>query len=113
MVTLTSFGVLMQEYLVEWIGYIGRIIGANEAPNYTLGPYILQVLLLLLAPTLFAASIYMGLGRVILLVNGNSLSPIRQKILTKIFVAGDVLSFVVQAAGMLTPRYLSFRTHVV
>lgn len=59
----------------------------------------MQSLLLLIAPALFAASIYIVLGRIILLVNGEKYSLIRQKWLTKIFVTGDVISFLVQAGG--------------
>ncbi|KAH8814869.1 RTA1 like protein-domain-containing protein [Xylogone sp. PMI_703] len=75
----------------EWIGYIGRALSSNQSPNWTLGPYILQTLLLLLAPALFAASIYMELGRIILLVDGEDRSIIKKKWLTKVFVAGDVV----------------------
>lgn len=59
----------------------------------------MQSLLILLAPALFAASIYMVLGRIILLTDGESSSIIRARWLTKIFVAGDVLSFLVQSGG--------------
>jgi hypothetical protein len=59
----------------------------------------MQSLLLLLAPALFAASIYIVLGRIILLVDGECHSLIRQKRLTKIFVIGDVISFLVQCGG--------------
>ncbi|GME38023.1 protein RTM1 [Neofusicoccum parvum] len=83
----------------KWIRYIGRILSANQTPDWTVGPYIQQTLLLLVAPALFAASIYMGLGRVILLTDGETHSLIRLKWLTKIFVCGDVVSFVLQGAG--------------
>jgi len=86
--------------IVEWIGYIGRVLGSRQSPNWTLGPYIMQTLLLLVAPALFAASIYMALGRIILLVDGEDRSIIKKRWLTKIFVAGDVLSFVLQGAGV-------------
>ncbi|RDL40809.1 uncharacterized protein BP5553_00788 [Venustampulla echinocandica] len=59
----------------------------------------MQTLLLLLAPALFAASIYMVLGRLITYTRGESRAPIRQRWLTKIFVGGDVLSFLVQSGG--------------
>ncbi|KAJ5125662.1 hypothetical protein N7526_007839 [Penicillium atrosanguineum] len=62
-------------------------------------PYVIQELLLLVAPSLFAASIYMILGRVIRLLNGASNSPIRPSWLTKIFVTGDVVSFLMQSGG--------------
>lgn len=59
----------------------------------------MQACLLLVAPALFAASIYMTLGRIIQLVNGERYSLIRKRWLTKLFVAGDVLSFVTQGSG--------------
>lgn len=49
---------------------------------------------------MFAASVYMELGRIILLVNGEDRSMIRKKWLTKIFVFGDVFSFLLQSGGM-------------
>ncbi|KAH8660991.1 RTA1 like protein-domain-containing protein [Tricladium varicosporioides] len=85
--------------LFEFIGYICRMLSAKEAPNYSKGPYIIQSLLLLLGPAFFAASIYMILGRIILLTDGESHSPIKQRWLTKIFVTGDIVSFLAQAAG--------------
>lgn len=62
-------------------------------------PYIIQSILLLVAPALFAASIYMLLGRIILLVDGEAHSIVRRTWLTKIFVMGDVLSFLMQSSG--------------
>ena len=59
----------------------------------------MQSLLILLAPALFAASIYMVLGRIIRITDGEASSVIRSKWLTKIFVGGDVLSFLAQSAG--------------
>ena len=61
--------------------------------------YIIQTLLLLVVPALFAASIYMELGRIILLVDGEGHALIKKKWITKLFVTGDVLSFSMQAAG--------------
>ncbi|KAF7716855.1 RTA-like protein [Penicillium ucsense] len=83
----------------EWVGYIGRILSSTESPDWTMGPYILQTLLLLLAPALFAASIYMMLGRITVLLEAESLCLFRRRWLTKIFVCGDILSFTIQAAG--------------
>lgn len=85
---------------VEVIGYAARGASAKESPNWTLGPYIIQSLLLLVAPALFAATIYMELGRIISLVNGESHCLVRKKWLTKIFVFGDILSFFLQGGGM-------------
>ncbi|KAG4426423.1 hypothetical protein IFR04_000305 [Cadophora malorum] len=86
--------------ILETIGYVGRLISAGqEYGEWSTGPYIMQTLSILLAPAFFAASIYMILGRLIVLVDGESHSPIRVKWLTKIFVGGDVLSFLAQSAG--------------
>jgi hypothetical protein len=68
-----------------------------------LPPYIIQALLILVAPALFAATIYMALGRIVTLVDGEEYTLIRHRWLTKIFVCGDVLSFMVQSAGKCQP----------
>ncbi|CRG86144.1 Protein RTM1 [Talaromyces islandicus] len=83
----------------EWVGYIGRVLSSKESPNWSMGPYIQQTLLLLLAPALFAASIYMMLGRIVMVLNAEQHCVFRKKWLTKFFVCGDILSFTVQAAG--------------
>ncbi|KAK1759822.1 RTA1 like protein-domain-containing protein [Echria macrotheca] len=85
--------------LFEVTGYIGRVISAQETPNWTLGPYLVQTLLILLAPALYAASIYMVLGRLIQLLDAEEHSVVRLRWLTKVFVLGDVLSFLGQSAG--------------
>lgn len=86
--------------LVETIGYIGRALSAQQDfGDYTMGPYIMQSVLLLVAPALFAASIYMELGRIVLMVDGERSLFIRRTWLTKLFVTGDVLSFLMQSSG--------------
>lgn len=66
-----------------------------------MGPYIFAQCFVLLGPTLFAASVYMMLGRIIRRIGGENLLVIRVSRLTKTFVGGDILSFVVQ--GNSTP----------
>ncbi|KAI9727800.1 MAG: hypothetical protein M1834_007947 [Cirrosporium novae-zelandiae] len=87
--------------IFEFIGYVARCSAHDKTGE--LMPYIIQSVLLLVAPALFAASIYMTLGRVIRCVKGEEYSLVRVNWLTKIFVLGDVLSFMVQAgaAGMM------------
>ena len=80
-------------------------MSSNQSPNWTIGPYVMQSTLLLVAPALFAASIYMELGRIIHLVKGEKHSLVRVNWMTKIFVAGDVLSFLMQASGMFPPVF--------
>jgi hypothetical protein len=82
---------------VEFLGYIGRALSHSD--QWQLGPFIIQSLLLLVAPALFAASIYIILGRIILMTDGEPRSMIRLQWLTKVFVAGDVVSFLLQAGG--------------
>lgn len=60
---------------------------------------MVQTICLLVAPAMFAASIYMVLARLILYLHSAPLSPIKPSRLTKIFVIGDVLSLLVQVMG--------------
>lgn len=90
--TLTS-------YLVELVGYAARCKSSNESPDWTLGPYIIQSIFLLVAPALFAATIYMELGRIIEMIDGEGRVMISKKWMTKIFVTGDILSFFLQGGG--------------
>ncbi|KAJ3536886.1 hypothetical protein NM208_g6534 [Fusarium decemcellulare] len=85
--------------IFEIVGYAARCKSGAESPDWTLGPYIMQAILLLVAPALFAATIYMELGRIILMVDGEDHVLIPLKWLTKIFVTGDVLSFFLQGGG--------------
>ncbi|GFN19173.1 RTA1 domain-containing protein [Aspergillus tubingensis] len=83
--------------IFQVIGYIARIAGHNHETSILI--FSIQNLTILLAPALYAASIYMVLGRVISGLRGQHLSIIPVKWLTKIFVMGDVLSFMAQCAG--------------
>lgn len=75
---------------VEAIGYVGFAISHNHTDQ--LLPYILQSVFILVAPALFAATVYMILGRLIVRVpSGASCSLIRPSWLTKTFVIGDVI----------------------
>ncbi|KAK1716430.1 uncharacterized protein CLUP02_14112 [Colletotrichum lupini] len=83
----------------EIVGYIGRALSATETLNWSTTSYTIQSLTLLLGPALLAASIYMVLGRLIRFLEAEHLALIRTKWLTKLFVLGDVISFVTQGAG--------------
>lgn len=60
---------------------------------------MIQAILILIAPALFAATIYMILARIIPAVNAEALSLVPIQWLTKIFIIGDVLAFTLQAGG--------------
>ncbi|VUC26719.1 unnamed protein product [Clonostachys rosea] len=83
--------------LLQVVGYAARSVARNKTDQ--LMPYVIQSTFILVSPALFAASVYMVLGRIIRSLNAESLSIIPTKWLTKIFVTGDVISFVVQASG--------------
>ncbi|MCJ1312314.1 hypothetical protein MMC25_005988 [Agyrium rufum] len=85
---------------VEITGYTARGASSQQpATAFTITPYIIQTLWLLVAPALFAASIYMILGRIIVSVDGEKDSLVRKMWLTKIFVMSDVASFLLQLGG--------------
>jgi len=88
----------------EVFGFICRYKNAQETPYWDRMTFQVMTLGILLAPTFFAASIYMEFGRVMLLAGGDHKSFIRRKFLTPIFVVGDILSFAIQAIGMLYQR---------
>lgn len=78
-------------------GYVFRFISAGSPTD--LGPYIAQSLCIILPPSLYAATIYMIYGRLVVFVNAAEASIIRPTRVTKIFVCGDVFAFFMQAGG--------------
>ncbi|CAI7599649.1 unnamed protein product [Penicillium manginii] len=83
--------------IFQIIGYIARAISHSNTQSVPI--YSIQTILILLAPPLYAASIYMVLGRLILYLRAESFSIVPLKWMTGIFVTGDVIAFVMQAAG--------------
>ncbi|CAI4306078.1 CPA_1a_G0017770.mRNA.1.CDS.1 [Saccharomyces cerevisiae] len=82
---------------MEIAGYIARCVSSSNRQE--LAPYIVQSVLLLIAPSFIAASIYMIFGRLLHLMRCQSLMMISPRFGTTFFVVGDVFSFVLQAAG--------------
>ncbi|KFA74439.1 hypothetical protein S40288_08915 [Stachybotrys chartarum IBT 40288] len=85
--------------LFEAVGYAARAYSASQSPDWTLMPYIIQSMLILLGPAFFAASIYMLLGRLICYLEAQDYSLIRTRWLTKLFLLGDILSIFGQGGG--------------
>ncbi|KAI3006402.1 hypothetical protein CBS147346_3693 [Aspergillus niger] len=83
--------------IFQIIGYVCRILAHNHKESVPI--YSVQTILILLAPPLYAASIYMVLGRLITFLRAAKLSLVPVRWMTKIFVVGDVIGFVAQAAG--------------
>lgn len=82
---------------VEVIGFVVRAACTKATANLIL--YIIQSVFILLGPVLFAASVYMILARLIRSVGAEKYSLIRIAWVTKTFVAGDIVSFLVQGQG--------------
>ena len=82
---------------VEVVGFVARADSHYHLDVKT--PFIIQTLLIFLAPILLSASVYMFLGRIIIAAGGQQFSFIRVTWLTKIFVVGDIVCFLVQAGG--------------
>ncbi|KAL2816985.1 RTA1 like protein-domain-containing protein [Aspergillus granulosus] len=83
--------------IFQIVGYLMRCLSNGNTDSTAL--YALQTVLILLAPALYAASIYMVLGRLIVFLSAEHHSIVRVNWMTKIFVAGDVISFVMQAGA--------------
>ncbi|KAK1974368.1 RTA1 like protein [Colletotrichum cereale] len=83
--------------LFQTIGYCGRIWSHYD--KISIGGFVIQAILILVAPALYAASIYMILGRLIRTVKGEHLSLIPVDWVTRVFVIGDVFAFSLQAGG--------------
>lgn len=82
---------------VETIGYGGRIWSHYD--ELSIGGFVIQAILILVAPALYAASIYMILGRLIRTVRAEHMSLLPVQWVTRIFVTCDVVSFTLQMAG--------------
>jgi len=95
---------------VTVIGYIARVVSINNTTAKM--PFIIQSSFIVLAPALFAASVYMILGRVMAYINSPHLSIIPHRRLTTIFVCGDILSFVIQGSGAGLMAMQSFSLNV-
>ncbi|KAF7893784.1 hypothetical protein EAF00_007298 [Botryotinia globosa] len=78
-------------------GYVFRYLSAKDTSSILL--YSCQSLFIILPPSLYAATIYMIYGRIVLFVNAPSASVISPKNVTKVFVGGDVISFLMQSGG--------------
>jgi len=92
---LTMLSILTHS--VEVIGFGARASAHSRTGNVL--TYSVQNMFILLGPTLFAATVYMSLGRIIHSIRAKQYSVVRVDRLTKIFVMGDILSFLLQGTG--------------
>lgn len=79
------------------LGYVCRFLSARNPDS--LVPYILQSMFIILPPSLYAATIYMTYGRIVLFVDQPHLSIVAPRKVTKLFVWGDTTAFLLQLGG--------------
>ena len=82
--------------IFEFVGYIGRTIMSHNPYNNT--AFIIQILFLILAPTLIAASISLTFKHLVLYY-GPEHSMIRPRLYPWVFVGSDFVSIVIQGMG--------------
>ncbi|KAI9736169.1 MAG: hypothetical protein M1834_001054 [Cirrosporium novae-zelandiae] len=87
---------------LELIGYVARAFSVKHLDNKN--AFIIQTVLILIAPAVMAAACYMAFGRIVLWVVPKSHQTFRQlwmpfRYITPLFVSFDVLSFAVQCVG--------------
>ncbi|KAJ5704979.1 hypothetical protein N7536_000668 [Penicillium majusculum] len=83
--------------ICETFGYYGR--AWSHESRFDIRSWALQEMLILCAPPLVAATVYMVLGRIIRSFGAEHLSSMRPKWLTFVFVMNDVLCFCTQLGG--------------
>ncbi|KAJ5826655.1 hypothetical protein N7447_003418 [Penicillium robsamsonii] len=81
----------------ESFGYYGRAWSHEDRTE--ISSWALQEMLILCAPPLIAATIYMVLGRIIRSFNAEHLVSMTPKKITVIFVLNDILTFCTQLGG--------------
>ncbi|EXK78736.1 hypothetical protein FOQG_16609 [Fusarium oxysporum f. sp. raphani 54005] len=91
-------------FIAFTIGGIFQIVGYglrtwSHFDPKSIMPFAMQNGYILLAPALYAASMYMILGRLIRACHAHHLSPIPVSWVTRVLVGGDVISFTIQASG--------------
>ncbi|KAI2785819.1 hypothetical protein POX_h09579 [Penicillium oxalicum] len=85
----------------ESVGRTAVVLDFNLGPPYpaSIPVHAIQPLPILAAPVLYAASIYVVLGHLVTHLHAEQMSLICVRWMTKIIVAGDVLSILTQSAG--------------
>lgn len=83
--------------IFEVAGFVLRILSSRNPGSIIL--YAAQQVLLLVAPLLFAASMYMTLPKLLKYLCSQEVCPIRLSWFSKIFLTGDIAAFLLQLLG--------------
>ncbi|KAI9042377.1 RTA1 domain-containing protein [Aspergillus affinis] len=83
--------------ILEALGYVGRIKLHYNPFGFT--NFLLYLVCLTIGPAFFGAAIYLCLGRIIIIHEGEDVSRLKPRTYTIVFVTCDVISLILQAAG--------------
>jgi hypothetical protein len=82
---------------VQVLGFLVRVLCRWHSDS--IAAYAVQACLIVVAPVLYSASIYMVLGRLVSSIHGDDLSLIHPSKMSKIFIWADFVTLNVQANG--------------
>lgn len=83
---------------METFGYYGRAWASNQPDN--ISPWILQAMLIVSAPPLISATVYMSLSRMIRSLHARENALMSPRAMTPLFVTADIIAFISQLAGV-------------
>lgn len=83
---------------VETFGYYGRAWAGGEPRSF--GAWALQAFMIICAPPMISATVYISLGRTIDGLDGRNNALMSPRATTPLFVAGDLVAFISQLAGI-------------
>lgn len=93
-------GALVAGCFTEFIGYAARAGSSRQEPGcWKMMPYIIQSVFILLSPALFSASVYIILGKIVEVADGEGHVLINRRHITKTFVIGDLVCLFLQCAA--------------
>lgn len=83
---------------VETFGYYGRAWASDEPDS--IKPWILQAMLIISAPPMISATVYMCLSRAIRSLHARDNAFMSPRAMTPLFVTADIIAFISQIAGV-------------
>jgi len=94
--TWTFLGPMVCGIILEILGYVGRV--QLHSNPFTFNAFLLYLICLTLGPAFLNASIYLCLGRLVI-IYGEHMSRFKAKTYSIVFISSDIVSLVLQAVG--------------
>lgn len=79
-------------------GYYGRVWSSRDP--HQVSAFVLYDLLVPVAPVFLSATFYILFARLVVALQASNLCSIRPRVLTKLFIVGDILCFISQFVGL-------------